>query len=203
MPECFTWSLPSDKSITGLCSMELPMETARIMRNGCPICIKPLSQRAGECVNCLVSPPPLVYRVNITAGMTLPNRLDASCLAFYNREFLVVGISTCEWESYEREKAVVSPLFGGTTYTCIDRVYQNRARVSLRAAAATVGSVDVIKWTVEIRYLVSVFLGSGFTSEVESTAVGYASNTDCEQPVNLSVATSDGINISATIRPLS
>lgn len=202
MPECFTWSQTSDKSITGLCSMELLRETSANMRNGCPVCIEPLSLRAGACVPCLVSPPPLVYRVNITAGMTLPNTLDASCMALYNREFLVVGVRACEWESYEREVGIYAE-FLTTNFLCVYHGYMNRARVSLRASAANVGGTDVIKWTAEIRYRSSPILGTLFIDELESTAVGYASNTDCEQPVNLSIATSDGINISATIRPLS
>lgn len=44
---CKTWSIAGDKRITGLCSMEMLMETARTMRDGCPICVTPVQQVTG------------------------------------------------------------------------------------------------------------------------------------------------------------
>ena len=38
MTQCRTWSITGDKRVTGKCSMQLLMETERIMKNGCPVC---------------------------------------------------------------------------------------------------------------------------------------------------------------------
>lgn len=47
MPECVTWSITGDKRITGLCSMELLMNTASSMKRGCPVCVSPVSAGSG------------------------------------------------------------------------------------------------------------------------------------------------------------
>lgn len=39
---CRTWSLTADKKFTGLCSMQLLLETEVNMKNGCPICVTPI-----------------------------------------------------------------------------------------------------------------------------------------------------------------
>lgn len=61
---CTTWSLPGDRPRSALCSMELLQETARIMRDACPVCVFP-SGRFANCANCVL-PPPTIYNCSIT-----------------------------------------------------------------------------------------------------------------------------------------
>lgn len=109
MPECFTWSQTSDKSITGLCSMELLRETSANMRNGCPICAVP-GPYGSACDACAILHQIHMYDVDVTfedfngAGFEIvgPNAGVDGC-SFYNRTFRVYRVSNCQWESRELE----------------------------------------------------------------------------------------------------
>lgn len=229
MPECFTWSQASDKSITGLCSMELQMETVRNMRNGCPVCISP-RPLFGVCNGC-VEPPPAAYRVTIAldsngAGAGNP---DMGCGAEYNREFICYSSEPCVWESIEREKSCTASVLSPNV-TCGNITTSNRARVKLQVFATTIADVLVTRWVVTAAW--SIRAGPGFPSWLFSnpcsvTARGHASGLDCYEPVSASYysrvwSLGDGsagsgggnpmlaydyggslVTMSATIRPLS
>ncbi len=109
MTECFTWSQTSDKSITGLCSMELQMETVRNMRNGCPVCAVP-GPYGSACDSCAILHQIHMYDVEVTfndfngAGFEVvgPNA-GVDCCSSYNGTFRVYRVSNCQWESRELE----------------------------------------------------------------------------------------------------
>lgn len=224
MPECFTWSQTSDKSITGLCSMELPMETAYMMRNGCPICISPRSL-FGVCNGC-TEPPPAAYRVTVALDSNGPaaGNPDIGCGSEYNREFICYSSEPCVWESIEREKSCA---FGFGVVVCGNVTTNRRPRVKLQIFATTIDDVLVTRWVVTVAWSLSA--GPGFPTNMFSNANsviarGHASGLDCYEPViadfynsilpvgipataaNPMLAYSmggDQVTMSATIRPLS
>lgn len=217
MPDCFTWSQTTDKSITGLCSMELQMETAHIMRNGCPICISP-QPLFSVCYIC-AEPPPAAYQVTIS--LTRPSGTNVcywpgECGSAYRYDgtFVMYG-GDCFYKSNELE-VILDCLIAGVPPICngADALhwldFSLRPRVTMRIAQVNLGGgLFTIEYQVKVNYQIFSWpfrgddpfgLNANFYSQVIE-ARGRTSNSNCYESVN--GMTDVGGLMVASVRPLS
>lgn len=110
---CVTWSTAGDKEITGLCPMELLMETARTMRDGCPICATPVAQEtgdpavAGACVTWFI---PFQFVTGLCSMKFAPREGNVSC------SVCATPVSWWTSDTYDSGSGTwISPITGNVT----------------------------------------------------------------------------------------